>query len=657
MKKKTLLAIICIAATPFFATSCLEQLDVYVKVPADKFFDFNLSQKVNVTIDYGFKGKGYQVLFELYDQNPIEENANNELVKKNIEPVYRATTDEDGKFSGEIQTMSALSEVWLYSEYPGTVSPVQLTINEGQISFNQTEYVQKATTRRAASTRATTPNKHTYPDGWMILGDWNDFGTPDYLEQGRVLPDARTLYNINQIFVKYDGTAMQDRSYGKDFFGSNYSSEVKIIKPTKIHLCFINSTAGFKNTIGYFHYPTGNEPTDASEVKRIIAFPCATNIAKDNNTGALVSGDRVLLKYWDGEKYNDEFPAGVTIGWWLEAQGFGTNGIPNVNSDKDERGKDRGNSRFSLAHLNKDNTQRCVSLKEPESNQILAIGFEDNIDKRYNDATYYLEIEKRDAIEDNIPSIPDVGTPPSSNDNYVTYSGVLSFEDYWPSMGDYDMNDIMVDYNCKVYKNTVNNNLVYKLVNEFTPRYNESTLLQSGFGFQLSNVSSSEVKRVVIDGAGPTIYMEGNTLEPGQSHPTILLFDNPKDVIGKTIVVTIEVNDLKESSVIPPYNPFIYIESDLGRGKELHLPKYLPTDKADMSVLGTIHDASRPTEGLYYVMSRWNNQFPFALNLVGVTDFPMPVEGQKIDKAYPRFKDWVNSEGKNSKDWYKYPAK
>ena len=648
MKKKTLLAIICIATTQFLTTSCLEQLDVYVKVPAEKFFDFDLSQKVNVTIDYGFKGKNYQVLFELYDQNPIEENANNELVKKNIEPVYRATTDEDGKFSGEIQTMSALSEVWLYSEYPGTVSPVQLTINEGQISFNQTEYVQKATTRRVTSTRAITPNKHTYPDGWMVLGDWNDYGTPDYLEAGRVLPDARTLYNIKQIFVEYDKTYMQNRDYGKAFFGKNYSSELKITKPTKVYLCFINSTASWSSSVGYFHYPTGKEPANVAEVKKILAFPAATHITKSDNTGALVSGERVLLKYWDGNKYLDEFPAGVTIGWWLYGMTFQKGGNIKLTDPKYDR--------YSLPHLNPDGVQRCVSLKEPDSNQIVAIGFEDNDDYRYNDATYYVEIEKRDAIEDNIPSIPDVGNPPNNNDNFVTYTGTLSFEDYWPLMGDYDMNDIMIDYSCKVYKNTINKNLVYKLVNEFKPRYNEFNQLQSGFGFQLSNISSSNINRVIIDGAGPTQYMEGNTLESGQSHPTILLFDNPKDVIGKTITVTIEVNDLEESNVVPPYNPFIYIESDLGRGKELHLPKYLPTDKIDMSVIGTKHDVYRPEEGLYYIMSRWNNQFPFALNLVGVTDFPTPEEGVRIDKAYPHFKEWVNSEGKTHKDWYKYPA-
>ena len=647
MKKNILLAIICIAATQFLATSCLQQLDVYVKVPADKFFDFNLSQKINVTIDYGFKGKNYQVLFELYDQNPIEENGNNELVKKNIEPVYRATTDKDGTFTGEIQTVSALTEVWLYSEYPGTLSPIQLTINEGQISFNQTEYVQKATTRRAISTRATTSNKHSYPDGWMILGDWNNFGTPDYLTPGRVLPDARTLYNINQIFVKYDGTHMQNRDYGKVFFGSNYSSELKILKPTKIYLCFINSSAAWKSSVGYFHYPTGQEPANTSEVKKILAFPAATHITKDNNTGALVSGDRVQLKYWDGNKYQDEFPGGVTIGWWLYGMTYQTGGNIKLTDSKYDR--------YSLPHLNPDGVQRCISLKEPDSNQIVAIGFEDNDDYRYNDATFYLEIEKRDAIDDNIPSIPDVGNPPSNQDNFVTYTGTLSFEDYWPSMGDYDMNDIMVDYSCKVYKNTTNN-FVYRLVNEFKPRFNEATLLQSGFGFQLSDISASEVDQVIIDGAGPTRFMEGNTLEPGQSHPTILLFDNPKDVIGKTITVTLELKDPKEANVIPPYNPFIYIESDLGRGKELHLPKYLPTDKMNISILGTVHDVYRPEEGLYYMMSRWNNQFPFALNLVGVTDFPTPVEGQRIDKAYPRFKDWVNSEGKNNKDWYKYPA-
>ena len=59
-----------------------------------------------------------------------------------------------------------------------------------------------------------------------------------------------------------------------------------------------------------------------------------------------------------------------------------------------------------------------------------------------------------------------------------------------------------------------------------------------------------------------------------------------------------------EANVVPPYNPFIFVESDKDRGREVHLVKYPPTDKADFGLFGTGSDASRPDEGLYYVMNR-----------------------------------------------------
>lgn len=639
MGKRFLFIATCITSTLLLATSCLEKNDVYVKIPADQFFDFDLSQKINLSVDYGFKGKDYVVLFDLYDENPITENENGEFIKKDISPIYRAATDKDGKFSGDIQIQSALSEVWLYSEYAGTLSPILLEIKNNSITFNQEKYIERA------STRALTPNSHQYPDGWLTLGDWSAFGTPTYLTPGRVLPDAKTLYNINEIFVKYNKTPMAERDYGKAFFGSGVSSEIKVIKATKIYLCFINSTAGWNNCVGYFNYPTEQEPQSVSEVQRIIAFPSATSVTRADGKGALVSGDRVQLKYWDGEKFHDEFPAGVTIGWWLQGMGFEAGDVkPKV---------DEKYNRFSLPHLNANGKQRSVSLRDSNSDQLVAIGFEDNEDMRYNDATFYLQIEEKGAIDDsNNPTIPDVGNPPSNSENFITYEGTLTFEDLWPWMGDYDMNDVMVDYSCKVYKNTTNN-VVYKIENQFIPRHNGGTL-QSGFGFQLSNVSSGEVSNITIDGAGQSQYMQGANQEPGQSHPTFLLFDNIKDVLQKTITINFELNDLVEANVIPPYNPFIFVESDKERGKEVHLVKYPPTDKADLSFFGTGSDASRPEEGLYYVMNRL--KFPFALNLVGVKDFPTPEENVRIDLAYPQFNDWVTSDGKTNKDWYKHPA-
>ena len=43
------------------------------KLPKESFFDFNMNQNLAIDIDYGFK-EDYVVLFEIYDQDPIEVN-------------------------------------------------------------------------------------------------------------------------------------------------------------------------------------------------------------------------------------------------------------------------------------------------------------------------------------------------------------------------------------------------------------------------------------------------------------------------------------------------------------------------------------------------------------------------------------------------------
>ena len=149
--------------------------------------------------------------------------------------------------------------------------------------------------------------------------------------------------------------------------------------------------------------------------------------------------------------------------------------------------------------------------------------------------------------------------------------------------------------------------------------------------------------------------MEGKETEPGQSHPTILLYDdmtkfkNITDESKKEYTVTITLDGASEKEVVPPYNPFIFISSNEGRGKELHLINYPPTDKADLSLLGTGKDIYRPEEGMYYVSA---DLMPFAINMP-VSNLPVPEEGKRIDQSSPKFSGWVSSNGKQNKDWYK----
>ena len=515
-----------------------------------------------------------------------------------------------------------------------------------------------------------TVNQHTYLKEWHVLpdADWDNNGRPTNLEPKINIPPADVLYNIKYVFRKVTVKDENGKSkvlnisqnYPEFFDGSiKMTSDIPIVNPTEVSLVFINSSAAWYNTVGYYTYPTNNPPQSASDIKQIIAFPNTSPVYKTLGVGALVCGEEIKLKYWNEEtqEYEDKFPAGVTIGWCLQGMGFKSK--LTSETDKDKVGdiiKGMG-PRYSTRNLNTNNTQRTISLRDSQSGQIVAVGFEDNIDFDYADAIFYIHTSEKNAIDPALPPLPE--DPEAIPEQYkISYSGTLAFEDLWPKLGDYDMNDVMVKYTSTMTRNALDNR-IYEIEDKFILQHCGG-YLQNEFGYQLHKLSNSNVKSVKItgpdaSGLSSSIYMEGKETEPGQSHPTILLYDdmtkfkNITDESKKEYTVTITLDGASEKEVVPPYNPFIFISSNEGRGKELHLINYPPTDKADLSLLGTGKDIYRPEEGMYYVSA---DLMPFAINMP-VSNLPVPEEGKRIDQSYPKFSGWVSSNGKQNKDWYK----
>lgn len=58
---------------------------------ADEYFGFTTSSSCTVDVNYGLN---YQVVFELYAENPLEEDEDGNIIKTKEEPVYRGATDK-----------------------------------------------------------------------------------------------------------------------------------------------------------------------------------------------------------------------------------------------------------------------------------------------------------------------------------------------------------------------------------------------------------------------------------------------------------------------------------------------------------------------------------------------------------------------------------
>ncbi len=606
------------------------------EIKKEDFFNFSTTHTNLITINYGMKN--CPVVFYLYEEDPLEE-IEGQVRLKNIDPLYAGITDAKGYFSSEVVFPSVLKEVWLYTEYLGVSSPVKLTATVSGFSFDNAEYL-RGNTQTKTLTRGTSAAGYNYPEGYDILGEWDAAGAFDYARMGNAVSEGI----INRVSITYNN--IQNRTILKRYpqFATLKSMDAKVVASTGINLYYLSDgNSSLKSTLAYYTYKTGEE-VDPSlpSVKKTIVFPYIRDVSR---SGVLTTGKTyVPLRYWNEEtgEYQDHFPAGVSIGWVLLPNAFYNGSI-----------KMSFPARYSNPVYNEEGEQRLVALVDSKSNSLISLGFEDqkpgNADWDYRDVVFNVEVEVPGAVDTSgYPSLPENVT--SNDEVEYTNKGTVSFEDQWPNKGDYDMNDVVVNYISKRIKKiagwpTTDINKVCRVIDYFTP-VNNGADFTNGFGYQIDNLDGViESITMELDGVEKQI-----SLEEGQEKPVLILFDDIRPVLGKTFKITTvfkKGSAATESAVQAPYNPFIFVKE---RSHEVHLTGFRPTDKADDSLRGTGNDIREDTnhQPMYYVSS---DNMPFAIHISGAY-FDYPDEKQSITIKYPSFTDWVKNKGGNDTGWY-----
>jgi len=243
--------------------------------------------------------------------------------------------------------------------------------------------------------------------------------------------------------------------------------------------------------------------------------------------------------------------------------------------------------------------------------------------------------------------------------------GTLAFEDLWPSKGDYDFNDLVIDYKFEIKTNA--NNFVDEVKGTFVIKAFGASL-ENGFGFQLpAALNANDLTVTGYDLTDGYITLNSNGTEANQAKPTIIVYDNafkqmkhPGIGIGvntdpaapyvapKTLVIDIvfKPNTYIYSALdISNFNPFLIVNKV--RGVEVHLPNYAPTSLANTSLLGTGDDNSKPSQGRYYKTA---NNLPWAINIYEKFDYP--IEKSDILQTHLHFGEWATSGGTLYPDWY-----
>ena len=221
--------------------------------------------------------------------------------------------------------------------------------------------------------------------------------------------------------------------------------------------------------------------------------------------------------------------------------------------------------------------------------------------------------------------------------------GTVAFEDLWPTNGDYDFNDLAVNYRVVAILNA--EGLAVQLDFMINTKSNRASFT-NGFGIELDSILPTQIETV----SGNILihnYINQNTngTEAGQDKAVIIIFDDSNSMLNNEHKVSVKftspisTNDLG----MAPFNPFMII--DKLREKEVHLA-YMNTTTLGLNTFD-VEGTNNDEDGNYIS----NNGFPWAINIVH--DFKVPKESKAVNKAYNHFDSWAISGGLEYKDWYK----
>lgn len=261
------------------------------------------------------------------------------------------------------------------------------------------------------------------------------------------------------------------------------------------------------------------------------------------------------------------------------------------------------------------------------------------------------------------------GNTPNENGGEVEVNPMnyaYAFEDNYPSAGDYDFNDIVLNVATE-YEKDKKTNAIKKIQYNITLNAVGATK-QLGAALRLVDINRSAIESITFGGRTAmrstltNSMFESNTTESAGSEVVIPLFGDAHQVYGfggnirpmlntgekqtdevYTLEVIITLTDqTKTTPAITKDNLDFFIAYSMGNQSqrtEIHLYEFR---SYGATANGNVHKENLDVAGNL----TWG---------ICIPEFKYPTERTKITDAYPQFTAWAQNHTSNP-DWYKYPT-
>lgn len=257
---------------------------------------------------------------------------------------------------------------------------------------------------------------------------------------------------------------------------------------------------------------------------------------------------------------------------------------------------------------------------------------------------------------------------PSQND-WVT----LAYEDNWPQMGDYDVNDVVVKLRATAWRDQVGVRKI-KLQGSIEA---VGASYHNGFAIRLQDIDINSVDPQTMRVYLNNQLVDVSAIEPRRSELILIVTEDVWSLVGRqdncryfntetgcftnqvgtfTLEFQLAATTNNTGFVLSQLDPFIFATPNTfhgavlgmpGRAWEVHLKNYAPTEAFDSSLWGMSDDASVPANGHYFQTA---NGMPWAFQIN--TEWAHPTEATDLLQAYPLFQGFVESNGLNQRQWF-----
>lgn len=512
----------------------------------------------------------------------------------NARLLYTAVTDYNGQFKGT---------AYIPKEYIGK------TVYAIEKMNPQSPYLTKAVVKA---------------DGLTIMASEK---TRAVLEPGRTQIEAGIQWGV----LSY----LPDKKNNTSFINAEFETrniDIELKEDANVKVTFVSAGGDYKETLYYYVYEKGNKPTKAEidygiKKKENKIFEGINQQSSKNNAG------KTWQIYQNGSnKIN--LNKGQMIGFVLK-----------TNS---------GNDYYYTTDAKYNDDKKVHAARFNYMEKALIFTFEDMPvggknqanngkygDYDYNDVIIMVTADPIKSITD--PEDPIIDVPPYEIEVYSEYQqGTVLFEDLYPEQGDYDMNDFVVSYSMRTRMSVLYNPgtgaeippyYLEALEYKFIPRWDGAEYGQK-FYFRFAKDANTTIYDQIINIPETSIYEL-----PADKYMGAL--DNVEPIEG---VISLGKREIQQPIDFNwnLFDPYVKVaDTDY----EVHLTKKYPTEGANADITD---------EFLKRFINKGN--YPFAMN-IPTLEYEVTKEQVRIDKYYPSYVKWVESNGKEATDWYNYPNK